>query len=125
MLVLPCGALVDLLIQISWDFEAGIADSNELPIPGFSREAMPLKLERRGQRIDALFKRLRDFAPVAIDPNSTGPFRATSFDPRRYAECANCDTPHISKTFMHPFKNARAIVAPLIAIITADKIRRA
>ncbi len=56
MLVLPCGALVDLLIQISWDFEAGIADSNELPIPGFSREAMPLKLERRGQRIDALFQ---------------------------------------------------------------------
>ncbi len=56
MLVLPCGALVDLLIQISWDFEAGIADANELPIPGFSREAMPLKQERCGQRIDALFQ---------------------------------------------------------------------
>jgi hypothetical protein len=26
---------------------------------------------------------------------------------------------------MHPFKNARAIVAPLVAIIAADKIRRA
>ncbi len=56
MLVLPRGALVDLLIQINWDFEAGIADANELPIPGFPREAIPLKLERRGQRIDALFQ---------------------------------------------------------------------
>lgn len=48
-----------------------------------------------------------------------------SFDPHGYAECANFNTSHISKTFMHAFENTRVIVTPLIAIITADKIRRA
>src|SRR5207247_724002 len=41
-LVPPCVVIVDRLVQIGWDFEAGIADANELPIPRFSREAMPL-----------------------------------------------------------------------------------
>src|SRR5206468_7374636 len=44
----PCVVIADRLVQIGWDFEAGIADANELPIPRFSREAMPLKLEWRG-----------------------------------------------------------------------------
>jgi len=84
---------------------------------------LPLELEWGRERINALFKGFRGFAIAAIDPNSTLPFRTTPFDPHDYAECANSNTAHITKAFTHAFENTGAIVAPLILIITADKIR--
>ena len=110
------------LIDIGRDFKCRIARSHQLPIPRLARKAMPLQLERRGQRIDASVEHLHHIIVGAIDHDFTGPDRASRFDPYTGIGCDDPGTAHISKAFLHPLHNPRSIVAPLILIIAPEKI---
>src|SRR2546429_302195 len=59
----------------------------------------------------------------AIEHNFADPSRATRFDLHPWIGCDDPWRSHISETFTHALHNTRAIVAPLIVIIAADKIR--
>jgi hypothetical protein len=112
------------LIDVRWDFQRGIADTHQPPIPRFARDAMPLEFERRRQRIDPLLEQLHHFALAAIDPNSARPLAAVLLAVHAHAECADPKTAHVSKAFVHTFQQAWPIIIPLIMIIVGYKTAR-
>lgn len=83
---------------------------------------MPLQLERRGQRIDALVEQIHHIIVGAIEHDFAGPYRASPVDLYTGIGCDDPWTAHISEAFPHSLQNARSIVAPLILIIAPDKI---
>src|SRR5439155_14122313 len=62
-------------------------------------------------------------APPVIFGKEGDTYRATRFDLHPWIGCDDPWRSHISETFTHALHNTRAIVAPLIVIIAADKIR--
>ena len=83
---------------------------------------MPLKLERRGQFVNALVEHFHHAVVAAIDCDFADPDRAPRFNLRSRIGCKDSGPAHPSKTFPHAFDNARLIVAPLILIIVSNKI---
>ena len=83
---------------------------------------MPLQLERRGQRIDALVEQIHHIIVGAIDHDFAGPHCAPRFNLYTRIGCDDPGIAHISEAFPHPLQNARSIVAPLILIVAPDEI---
>ena len=112
------------LVNIGRDFKRGIAHSHQLPIPRLPRDAMPLQFEWRRQGIDAFGEQFHHVIVIAKDRDPAAPHRASLFDLHKRVGCDDSGAAHISETFPYTLQNARLIVAPLILIIAADKIRR-
>jgi len=83
---------------------------------------MPLQLERRRQFVDALVEDFHYPVVAAIDYDFADPDRAPRVNLHGRVKRHDLGTTYPSKAFSHAFKNSRAIIAPLIVIITADEI---
>ena len=82
---------------------------------------MPLQLERRRQFVDALVEDFHHPVVATIQRDLADPDCALAVDLHGRVRCNDPGPAQPSKTFPHPFKNSRAIIAPLILIITADE----
>ena len=115
----------DLSVNVGWDFKSGIANANQLPIPGFGRDVVPLEFEWPGSELTRSLSDSIDFAlgrhRSIILPIHSARRRST----RTVMLNALIRTPRTyRKSFTHAFKNTRTIIAPLILIIATDEILR-
>ncbi len=83
---------------------------------------MPLQLERCRKFVNALVEHFHHAVVATIQRDFADPDRAPRFDLHGRARCHDPGATYPSKAFSHAFENSRAIIAPLIMIITADEI---
>src|SRR5438034_1003412 len=83
---------------------------------------MPLQLERCRKFVDTLVEDFHHPIVAAIERDFSDPDCAPPVNLHGGVRCTDPRPAHPTKTFPHAFKNSRAIIAPLIMIITADEI---
>jgi len=83
---------------------------------------MPLQFERGREFIDAVVQHLHHTIIAAVDSDFAGPHRPLRFNVYSGVGRDDPGSANPSETFPHAIENPHPIVAPLILIITANKL---